>query len=681
MNKKTSLTTITIFSIVLLVLFLVSASGIQAKHTESDKRSHDFPRLANYYLSWELTYSEARKLAKWDLVILDMENQINNPHLLEKMREWNEDIIILAYITPQEIDNSALDLDQVAPLRNKLEQGIHEQWYLHDSNQEKLSWWPGTSLLNITNQAPKVNGQRLNDYIPQFVSNEILGSGLWDGVFYDNAWDNITYFAGEDVDIDYDGVDEPNNLSDRAWREGMKEIYRKTRKLTNKHVILMGNNQTRNYDGSLNGMMIENFRPENWSYMMGRYRYNSQNRQLPNYNVINNNTENQGDKDDYKDVRFGLVSTLLEEGYYSFDYGDQDHSQLWWYDEYDIGLGQPAGEAKSFSDKTKYQPGVWKREFENGLVVANSAPRQRVVDLNGRYEHIKGESPVNNGSIKSKLKLKQNGGRIVLKTFKTLKDIVFTNGNFARFFNNSGDRVRNGFFVFEGEYNGGDKIAHIDLNNDHSKEQIVIRNNRLRVKTNKGESYFSSYPFGGDYQGEITLAFGDISRDSTKEIIVAPSSKQNKPVKIYSLQGEMIDTWYPLGKDYSNGYSIAVKGQKVLLATQENNTGIVRTYHADSYFYTDNIFFRDREKFDVFPHQTHPPSLAIGNVNSDPYSEVVVGSGKESKPMVKIFQQQKQITKFKPFSSSNTPGVKVRLKDVDFDGVEDIITLSESISF
>ncbi|MDI3496579.1 MAG: hypothetical protein PWQ35_600, partial [Patescibacteria group bacterium] len=58
-----------------------------------------YPRLANYYLKWDLNTKEAQELAKWDLLILDMEVQENSPEALKEIRRLNPDIIILAYIT------------------------------------------------------------------------------------------------------------------------------------------------------------------------------------------------------------------------------------------------------------------------------------------------------------------------------------------------------------------------------------------------------------------------------------------------------------------------------------------------------------------------------------------------------------------------------------------------------
>ena len=53
----------------------------------------------------------------------------------------------------------------------------------------------------------------------------------------------------------------------------------------------------------------------------------------------------------YQRMRFGLTTTLLEGGTYSFEFGDTWHGNAWWYDEFDgagLGkgyLGQPLGDA------------------------------------------------------------------------------------------------------------------------------------------------------------------------------------------------------------------------------------------------------------------------------------------------------------------------------------------------
>ena len=48
---------------------------------------------------------------------------------------------------------------------------------------------------------------------------------------------------------------------------------------------------------------------------------------------------------------------------FAYDFGPRDHGQAWWYDEYNVELGEPLGRY--------YQEGeAYYRELENGVVVA-----------------------------------------------------------------------------------------------------------------------------------------------------------------------------------------------------------------------------------------------------------------------------------------------------------------------
>ena len=86
-------------------------------------------------------------------------------------------------------------------MRRKLAAGIGESWYLTDTENNKITFWPGTWMLNVADNAPEINGLKLNKYIARFVAQEILSSGVWDGVFYDNAWKDVKWLAGDALSL------------------------------------------------------------------------------------------------------------------------------------------------------------------------------------------------------------------------------------------------------------------------------------------------------------------------------------------------------------------------------------------------------------------------------------------------------------------------------------------------
>ncbi len=517
------------------------------------------PKRANYYLGWEIPISKITELAKWDLLILDMETQVKSLGALKKIRELNPNIIMLVYITPQEIKNDAASGASV--MRKKLAAGISSSWYLTDINNNKLSFWPGTTLLNVADNSPEINGLQLNEYIAQFVAQDLLSTGLWDGVFYDNAWKDVKWLTGDSVDLNKD-VQKDSDI-DAHWREGMRAIYKETRALINNRYIIVGNATSDVYKNDLNGIMLENFPFLGWEESLRVYSSNQEGLPQPRINIINTNTGNSGNNTDFKKIRFGLASTLLLDGHYSFDFGDKDHAQTWWYDEYDIELGKPIATAVSLNNKSQFKEDVWRREYENGIALVNPTAESKDIDLGGEYEKIKGtqDSAVNDGSIVNQVSLQAKDGLVMLRTFQTLKNLVFTNGNFVQFFDKNGNRARNGLFVYENGVLGGTKLYHGDLNGDGTEEKIMAAGQKLEIFNAAGGIWFQDYPFGRNYQGDLRITAGKLSNSPEDSIIV--SQNKGGQVNTYNYHGGIVkEGIFPFGKNYKTGLAVAIAKEK-----------------------------------------------------------------------------------------------------------------------
>ncbi|KKS72875.1 MAG: hypothetical protein UV42_C0003G0004 [Candidatus Magasanikbacteria bacterium GW2011_GWE2_42_7] len=631
------------------------------------------PKTANYYLHWSLTAQEVTTLAKWDIVILDMENQITNPSLLRSLRTQNPDIILLAYMTPQEILNNASNSGSV--LRKGLAAQLNPQAYLYDSRGVRLSYWPGTYLLNITHSA-------VRDTISDFVAQDILSTGLWDGVFYDNAWGSLDWaIPGKDVDFDRNGTNDLSGTGNSTWTGAMKQLYQETRQKIGNEKIMVGNGWTDIYADVLDGMMIEGFDEGNWTQHMTWYKKNH--RPGGSYNIINANTENTGLSQDYRSMRFGLTSSLLEDGYYSFDFGNQNHGQTWEYDEYGVHLGDPISAASADTiDDARYASDVWRREYAQGLSLVNSTGETKQIDLGGEYEKIHGiQDPVaNDGSIVSELTLDGYDGRILLKTFDSLNDVLFPNGAFLRFFRADGSRVRNGFFVFEEGYQGGDQIAHIDLNGDGLRDLFVVAKNKIIAWRHDGQPYINPlYPYTANYTGGLRVMIGDVNNDEKMEIYVAPEAGYPAPIKVYTRYGfPLRQDWFPFGETYAGGYSLALGG---FHASETKNiivgsgTGIeprVGIYTWDYKFLNSWLAFEKGFRGGV--------NVAAGDVDGDGTDDIVVGAGVGKEPIIRVFDDKgmQQGTDINAYTSIGKPGIEVLVQDVDFDGKQDIIGMSES---
>ncbi len=654
-----------------LILVAIVYVGLLFPYSSSAIRTS--PKRANYYLAWEIPPSKIPELAKWDLLILDMETQIKSLGVLKKIRELNPNIIMLVYITPQEIKNDAASGASV--MRKKLAAGINSAWYLTDISNNKLSFWPGTSLLNVADNSPEINGLQLNKYIANFVAQNLLSTGLWDGVFYDNAWKDVKWLTGDSVDLNKDG--QPDSDIDSHWREGTRIIYNETRRLTNNKYLVIGNATSDVYKNDLNGIMLENFPSLGWQDSMRVYNSNQEGSSKPRINIINTNVGNSGNiSSDFKKFRYGLASTLLINGYYSFDFGDQDHAQTWWYDEYNIELGKPLTPAVSLSGASDFKPGVWRREYENGIALVNSGADTQDVDLGGEYEKIKGaqDTAINDGAIVSEVSLKAKDGLVMLRTFQSLKNVVFSNGNFARFFDQIGNRARNGLFVYENNLPGGAKIYNGDLNGDGTDEKIMATGQKLEIFNVAGGIWLEDYPFGRDTKSNVRVTVGKLS-DSAEDSIVVSESKGGQVI-IYNYHGGIEkEGIFPLGKNYKAGLVAAIakekdKPGKIVIGAGGGRLPEVLIYDSNL-SKINKRFFVDNKKL------KGSLGLAVGDLNGGGAPEIVVAFNSGINKKVKVFNLTgKLLSQFTISAGFDAGTMSLGTADVDFDGKDEIVLMN-----
>ena len=535
--------------------------------------------------------------------------------------------------------------------------------------------------MNVSSVGPTVSGESYHDMLSDFVVDELLSSGHWDGVFFDNAWADVTWATGNDIDLNKDGrIDTSPNT---AWREGLKTLYKKTREKAPADTIVVVNGTSREFTKDVNGQMIENFVQPAWEPTMNTYAYNDEESIQPDVNVINANTGNTGNNTNYKHMRFTLSSALMEDGYYSFTFGDQDHGQLWWYDEYDSDLGAPIAEAKGSNGNTSYKGDVWTREFENGIAVVNSTGAAKRISLGGEYEALRGDqdSSVNNGRIISTLDVDAHDGQLLLKTFENLRGTIFTNGSFVRFFRPDGERVRNGYFAFEDAYKGGQQIARMDLDGDGRDDLIEVKGNKMRGWKHNGQPFFTLWPYTAQYQGTLRVAIGNINAGRRLELVVAPGFGDGAhPIKVYTLDGlKIVEEWYPFGKDYTGGYSVAMGNVdydpfgEIIIGAGKGRSPKVSVYSHNLVLQHEWMVYEAAFKGGV--------NVATGSLDGDSREEVVVSPGPGGKPYIRSFDGfGTQIgEQFTAYQAIDYPGIDVRITDVDFDGQGDIVGMSSGL--
>ncbi len=630
------------------------------------------PKLANLYFDWNLDDNEVKELAKWDVVVVDMENQLRNPEALRMLKKLNPRIIILAYISMQEVSFS--EATKSGELRNKLKAGISDSWYIYGVNGQRYSPWPGNYLMNVTEKCPEVNGKKWNTYVANFVGTEILSSGLWDGVFYDNAWGGIDWYTRGKADFDRDGT--ADGSPDDLWKEGIKTILNQTKRNAPPNALVVINQGPghREYRSESNGALLETFPASGWNNGMQIYDFQSAAGPQPKVMLINANTHNTGARTDYKAMRFGLGSALLKNGYFSFDYGDQAHNQTWWYDEYAVELGAPLTEAISVKGSSRYQEtGVWKREYTNGIVLVNPSSQQQTVDLKGDFEKIIGsqDARVNNGAIVEVVTIPAKDGLLMLRTLESVKDTVYNNGSFLRFYRSRGEKGRNGFFAFESGVSSGAQVYRGDINGDGSEELVVASGGKLEVRKGSGQVLWSTYPYGAAFKGVMRLAVGTVTPSDNMRIAVV--STVGDRVVVYSSDGKKIKELSPLGNTFKGGYSVAI-GDVDNDGNGDVILGVGKGKPAEVLIYTTKL---DAIKKRFLPYgKTAVGGIEVmaGHIMSANFASLVTLS--HSSPQVRVFSGQgKQLSEFKIPANFSPAKTLLSASDVTNNGVDEIILM------
>jgi hypothetical protein len=650
-----------------------------------DLPDHGYPRTANLYWKTPITPQEAPLLAKWDILALDMKAQVDSANIILKIRQLNPDIIILAYTTANEVPKERLSIMEPngTGLWHDLISGIDSRWYLKTHQGKNIVYWPGN--LSINQYAKNSSGETYNDYLVNFYSERVLSTGLWDGLLFDNVWNDASW-VNKDIDIDGDGRRDSESKINSLWRASNQELFEKLRNKFGDEYLFLGNGDG-SYSEYLNGRMFESF-PEfwegGWTGSIERYFETNKFGYLPRINIINADSDNTGKYIDSSRMRYGLTSTLLYDGYYSFDWSTSKRENFWWYDEFNVDLGNPKSTPINLIDSTNGQikEGVWQREFENGIAILNSTDQNQTIKFDSEYEKIKSnQNPsINNGGKINELSLQSEDGTILLRPISEIKNSTFTNGSYARIFDNKGDNARSGFFAYSPKYRGGLKITKTDLDGGGRAETIIVDKSKIEIFSSYGFKKVSFYPYGENYKLGISIDFADTDHDGIKEIITGTENGGSNEIKIFNNKGKLITSWYAYKKEWRNlGVNVATgdvngDGEIEIIA----GAGHIGGPHVKIFNSNGKVLVNEFFSYEI--NSMGGTHVATGDMDGNGIDEIITGAGSSNKPVVKIFNYNGDLqNSWLAYNSTRKNGVKITTTDIDKNGIDEIIAFTTNV--
>ncbi len=296
-----------------------------------------------------------------------------------------------------------------------------------------VSHWPRSISMDLsTNCSVRDVGhgpETWSDWSVRRATSE-LNAADWDGLLIDCLESDIRWMVtnGDVRSIDPDrsniAVADGYSAFNASWSEGAA-AYGSALRAASGDKILIGNNNMRNF--ALNGIVFEEYPYEglsltNWNtvfigpfaYPRASYPEWCTGAASPNLTTF----QTYGAATNYQLMRYGLCSTLMDDGYFSYAKSSTGHARngVWWYDEYDNAgagrgyLGTPVGDATKVG-------GAWRRDFTSGIALVNPTSGPVTVDLGGTFGKIRGtqDPEVNNGKIVTSVTIPSRDGIILLR--------------------------------------------------------------------------------------------------------------------------------------------------------------------------------------------------------------------------------------------------------------------------
>jgi hypothetical protein len=239
------------------------------------------------------------------------------------------------------------------------------------------------------------------------------------------------------------------------------------------------------------------------------------------------------------------------------------------------------------------------------------------------------------------------------------------------------------FFAYDSNFRGGVRVAVADLNGDGTPDVITApgpgMTALIRVFDGRDMSLMLEF-IGMDpnkWKGGVNIAAADMGRSRQALVAVGPDTGGGPIVNVFDLaQGKQVAE-FPCFDDRMRGGlrlaygDIDADGNPELLVTQGpcDHPPVVRAFNSDRKMLGELAVFDRNWRGGVW--------LAAADVTGNGRAELIVGTDAGGPAVVRMFDvvQRRSIGEWSPFPGAYRGGARVAVRDVDGDGVLDIISV------
>jgi hypothetical protein len=268
---------------------------------------------------------------------------------------------------------------------------LKEEWLLRRPDGSPIRWWADqvyTPLITNDECLAAIVEQTAQPY------GELLADGTLSGMFYDSVVGAATWLG--EVDADRDGVaDRASDINPR-WQAAQCRFF-DTLASRWPGMLIMANDIDPGHRAHVNGRLFEGATlldrvangsgsPDSAIRTLNEWMAESkqhgitfalmshplgwQGWRVGQGSAVSTKAEVDRVRRDYPRMRLGLLTTLMTDAYYAYDFGTVWYGLPLWYAEYDAPLGQALGPARQVYDVPPQTVYEWHAgEATNGLVL------------------------------------------------------------------------------------------------------------------------------------------------------------------------------------------------------------------------------------------------------------------------------------------------------------------------
>ncbi len=382
-----------------------------------------YPRLGGYLIGSPHNYDDANyqaSIARLSVAVLNVwpgwtgadGNNRTMSQVLANIKGRNQNTQLFLYMNINELRLN----DPLVGIT-----ASNNRWWLYQNGNccsvVKSNWGADFFSLNTS-----IFNTPYLDYIANYQKQHYYDPGSWqlDGFYTDNVFSSPRIDGDWNRDGSTDARGDPQVQT--LFRQGYRYYFDRLRQ------IMPGKMQIANmgfqpgqpqpeYEYQLNGGVMEGLIGYSWSVdewggfdkMMGMYRETLYKIADPKLAIFHTN----GAAWDYRTMRYGLASCLMDDGYFFYSI-DDNYSGVAWFDEYNANLGY----ATSSPATASWQGGVYRRDFQNGIVLVNPKGNgTRQVFLEDDFVKINGsqDRSVNDGSTVRSVTLQDHDGIVLMR--------------------------------------------------------------------------------------------------------------------------------------------------------------------------------------------------------------------------------------------------------------------------